>query len=157
MDETNEPTLSRTALHRGFTFIYLLLISWFFLSIFSELDERYTPIYLLTDRLSRNFYKPFHNSFVYINVQAVLYAIFSFAFIHCAIVRATPRKSDPEMLVKLINIFRLTFFFTATALALLIVIRLTVETYRDLTGTGRPQYIFARPPGTSNSNQNTSR
>lgn len=157
MNEAQETAISHRALHIGFTFIYLLLISWFFVSIFSQIDPRFRLAYKFVDRLSICFYRPFMGTIVWVDVQAVLYAIFSFAFLHCAIVRAYPIDADSEMLTKLINFFRFTFFLTATLLALLIVIRLTIDTYRDITGRGRATYSFERIIATPSPTPSTNR
>lgn len=153
-DDAHVPVISHTALHAGFTVIYLLLISWCFFNIFSQIDERFIAFYQLLNRFSKPFYRPFQSPLVWVDVQAVLYALFSFGFLHGAITHATPKDTDTRMLSTLVNVFRATFFLTATLLALLIVVRLSIDTYRDLTGRGRPvigvERLLSAPENNSN-------
>ena len=157
IDEHHEVSVPNKSLHIGFSSIYLLLISWLFLNVFAQLDERYIGLYRFVNRLSKSFYRPFLGTLVWVDVQAVLYAVFSFAFLHFAIIRFRDIQPTSKMLEKIVNIFRFTFFFSATLLALLIVVRLTIDTYRDLTGRGRDVYPIMRPVVAPDANRNTAR
>jgi hypothetical protein len=132
-----------------------LLLHWFFLSTYTLLLVRAAmavyageadmlaanPDSSLTHLLKRIcgiLYGPFYALLSYPNIGGVLvtsigFALFGYALLHYGIFMEVPVERSNSMANRILDFCRMIFFLAGTLLILLIVIRMSVMLYRDVT------------------------
>jgi hypothetical protein len=134
--------------HISFACIYLLLFARAGISFYEgnvtspNLSQDSLPT-LLLKRFSGILYQPFYGAIwfpPYDNsniIPAIGFAILFYAFIHYGMFRNISVEEDDSMATKILAFSRAVFFLGGTLLLLLIIARMSVMLYRDVT-YGRP-------------------
>ena len=143
-------------LHGGFTAIYLLLGTRALISLhegppdLSNLRQN-SLIVLLIKRVCGILYGPFFAVLVPPSfdsntdlIVTITFAIAAYAFIHYGMLMNVPTQGSFSMGDKILKLCRATFFLAGTLLLLLIVARMSVMLYQDIT-FGRLQFGVGSP------------
>ncbi len=143
-------------LHISFAAIYLLLITRAVISLhegppdLSNLTQN-SLVVLIIKRVCGILYGPFFAVLVPPSFESnadlivtIVFAIAAYAFIHYGMLMNVPNQGSISMADKILKLCRATFFLAGTLLLLLIVARMSVMLYQDIT-FGRLQFGVGAP------------
>lgn len=143
-------------LHGTFASIYLLLVTRAVISLnegpldFSNLPQN-SLVVLIIKRTCGILYGPFFAVLVPPSfdsnadlIVTIIFAIAAYAFIHYGMLMKVPTQRSVSMVDKILKLCRATFFLAGTLLLLLIVARMSVMLYQDIS-FGRLQFGVGAP------------
>ena len=139
----NPPKRVRVFFHSIFTFIYLLLIVRAVISLYQGPATLLTPTQdslavLAIKRTAGIVYSPFWLMLAYPTiggelVTTILFALVGYALLHYGMFLSVPVERRGSTVNKLLDLCRMLFFLAGTLLVLLMVARMGVMLYQDLT------------------------
>jgi len=145
-DNQNTAKSSLLFLYVLFVLVYVVLFTD--LVVLAGHFESSSVSLLILHRLSRLLYQPFRwrGGIDFLegawDGPAIVFALASLGLLHYGITAAISVESSMPLMNKILNIFRLAFYVSLTLLVILIVVRMAVMTYHDITNPHRGEIIF---------------
>ena len=138
--------LLKSFLDYSFVAIYILLIAEFIILLdgdtfdFEKLIVPQPFFIIMINRFSSILYQPFG----FAHISTIVFALFGYAVFHFGMFLDVPADKKDLFMNKILDFCRVVFFLAGTLLILLIIARMFVMLYQDVT-VGRPVINIGKP------------